>query len=167
MPMDLRSFGWNSSKPAGSQLRLLTLAVVAPADEQISFAGSTYGTPTSDLPGDPRNLPWNWSGAICRIPENYWAAYPREFSRPAFDNHDMNRFFFLPRRDPFPPGAAEHSTSCQSAFVRHGSEQEPHSGNRSTSNDALLGARGYQLGQQDERKREGEEMAAFRRENFC
>ena len=86
--------------------------VVAPADEQISFAGSMHGTLDFLTCQAIRETfaTGNWSlSRLAAYLENYWAAYPREFSRPAFiDNHDMNRFFFT----------AEESVSAQEAALR-------------------------------------------------
>jgi len=72
--------------------------VVAPADEQITFAGSMHGTldflTCQALRETFATRHWSLSHLAGYL-ENYWAAYPRDFSRPAFiDNHDMNRFFF-------------------------------------------------------------------------
>jgi glycosidase len=105
--------------------------------------------------------------------ENYWAAYPREFSRPAFiDNHDMNRFFFT----------AQGSVSAQEAalqllylmpgppIVYYGSEQELSQRQSIHANNAL-GFDEARLPMNWEGQKEHNsakvmrEMAAFRRQN--
>ncbi len=104
--------------------------IVAPADEQISFAGSMHGALDFQTCQALRETFATGQWSLSRLAgylENYWAAYPRGFSRPAFiDNHDMNRFFF----------AAGNSPSAQEAALRllyllpgapivyYGSEQE-------------------------------------------
>ena len=86
--------------------------IVAPADEQISFAGSMHGTldflTCQALRETFATGHWSLSHLAGYL-EAYWAAFPREFSRPAFiDNHDMNRFFFT----------AMESVSAQEAALR-------------------------------------------------
>ncbi|MEN6531863.1 MAG: alpha-amylase family glycosyl hydrolase, partial [Anaerolineaceae bacterium] len=150
--------------------------VVAPADEQISFAGSMHGTLDFLTCQAIRETfaTGNWSlSHFAGYLENYWAAYPCEFSRPAFiDNHDMNRFFFT----------AEGSVSAQEAALRllylmpgppivyYGSEQELLQRQSIHSNDALgfdEARVAINWDEQDERNsaKVMREMAAFRREN--
>jgi glycosidase len=150
--------------------------VVAPADEQISFAGSMHGTLDFLTCQAIRETfaTGNWSlSHFAGYLENYWAAYPREFSRPAFiDNHDMNRFFFT----------AEGSVSAQEAALRllylmpgppivyYGSERELSQRQSIHSNDALgfdEARMAINWDEQDERNsaKMMREMAAFRREN--
>ena len=150
--------------------------VVAPADEQISFAGSMHGTLDFLTCQAIRETfaTGNWSlSHFAGYLENYWAAYPREFSRPAFiDNHDMNRFFFT----------AEGSVSAQEAALRllylmpgppivyYGSERELSQRQSIHSNDALgfdESRMAIDWDEQDERNsaKVMREMAAFRREN--
>lgn len=150
--------------------------VVAPADEQISFAGSMHGTLDFLTCQAIRETfaAGNWSlSHFAGYLENYWAAYPREFSRPAFiDNHDMNRFFFT----------AEGSVSAQEAALRllylmpgplivyYGSERELSQRQSIHSNDALGFDEARAAIDWDERDERNSakvmrEMAAFRREN--
>ena len=150
--------------------------VVAPADEQISFAGSMHGTLDFLTCQAIRETfaTGNWSlSHFAGYLENYWAAYPREFSRPAFiDNHDMNRFFFT----------AEGTVSAQEAALRllylmpgppivyYGSERELSQRQSIHSNDALgfdEARMAINWDEQDERNsaKVMREMAAFRREN--
>ena len=72
--------------------------VVTPPDEQITFAGGMHGTldflTCQALRETFATRQWPLSHLAGYL-ENYWVAFPKEFSRPAFiDNHDMNRFFF-------------------------------------------------------------------------
>ena len=86
--------------------------VVAPADEQITFFGGMHGTldflTCQALRETFATRHWSLSHLAGYL-EHYWAAFPGEFSRPAFiDNHDMNRFFFT----------ARESASAQEAALR-------------------------------------------------
>jgi len=86
--------------------------VVTPPDEQITFAGGMHGTldflTCQALRETFATGNWNLNHLAGYL-EAYWAAFPREFSRPAFiDNHDMNRFFFT----------AMGSVSAQEAALR-------------------------------------------------
>lgn len=72
--------------------------IVAPADEQITFAGGMHGTldflTCQALRETFATRHWSLSHFAGYL-ESYWGAFPKGFSRPAFiDNHDMNRFFF-------------------------------------------------------------------------
>ncbi len=151
--------------------------VVAPADEQISFAGSMHGTLDFLTCQAVRETfaTGNWSlSRFAGYLENYWADYPREFSRPAFiDNHDMNRFFFT----------ALGSVSAQEAALRllyllpgapivyYGSERELSQRQSIHSNDALGFDEARRASDCDERDERNSakvirEMAAFRREHL-
>lgn len=86
--------------------------IVAPADEQISFAGSMHGTldflTCQALRETFATRQWSLSRLAAYL-ENYRAGFPVDFSRPAFiENHDMNRFFFT----------ALGSSSAQEAALR-------------------------------------------------
>ena len=150
--------------------------IVAPADEQISFAGGMHGTLDFLTCQALRETfaTGHWSlGHLASYLENYWAAFPREFSRPAFiDNHDMNRFFFT----------AEESVTSQEAalsllylmpgapIVYYGSEQELSQGQSIHANDAL-GFDEARMAMDWEGRKEHTSakvvraMAAFRQEN--
>jgi len=150
--------------------------VVAPADEQITFAGGMHGTldflSCQALRETFATGHWSLSHLAGYL-ENYWAAYPREFSRPAFiDNHDMNRFFFT----------AQESVSAQEAALRllylmpgppivyYGSEQEL-SQRQSIHAKNALGfdeARLPMIWEEQEENNSAKvmrEMATFRRQN--
>ena len=150
--------------------------IVAPADEQISFAGSMHGTldflSCQALRETFATGHWSLSHLAGYL-ENYRAAYPREFSRPAFiDNHDMNRFFFT----------AEESVSAQEAalkllylmpgppIVYYGSERELTQRQSIHANDALGFDEARMPIDWEERKEHNSakvmrEMAAFRQQN--
>ncbi len=150
--------------------------IVAPADEQITFAGGMHGTldflTCQALRETFATGHWSLSHLAGYL-ENYWAAYPREFSRPAFiDNHDMNRFFFT----------AQESISAQEAALRllylmpgapivyYGSEQELSQRQSIHANNALGFDEARMPIDWEERKEHNSarvlrEMAAFRREN--
>lgn len=86
--------------------------IVAPADEQITFAGGMHGTldflTCQALRETFATGHWSLS-QLAGYLENYPAGFPEGFSRPAFiDNHDMNRFLFT----------AEGSASAQEAALR-------------------------------------------------
>jgi len=150
--------------------------VVGGADEQITFAGSMHGTldflSCQALRETFATGHWSLSHLAGYL-ENYWAAYPREFSRPAFiDNHDMNRFFFT----------GQESVSAQEAALRlfylmpgppivyYGSEQELSQRKSIHANDAL-GFDEARLPMDWEAQKEHNsakvmrEMAAFRQQN--
>ena len=86
--------------------------IVAPADEQFSFAGSMHGVLDFQTCQALRETFASGGWSLSRLAgylESYWAAYPRAFSKPAFiDNHDMNRFFF----------SASGSAASQAAALR-------------------------------------------------
>jgi cyclomaltodextrinase len=150
--------------------------IVAPADEQITFAGSMHGTldflTCQALRETFATGIWSLSHLAGYL-ENYWADYPKAFSRPAFiDNHDMNRFFFT----------AEGSVSTQEAALRllylmpgapivyYGSERELSQRQSIHTADAL----GFDEARQemdwvDKKERKSakvmRDMAAFRRGN--
>ncbi len=150
--------------------------IVAPADEQITFAGGMHGTldflTCQALRETFATGHWSLSHLAGYL-ENYWAAYPREFSRPAFiDNHDMNRFFFT----------AQESISAQEAALRllylmpaapivyYGSEQELSQRQSIHANNALGFDEARMQIDWDQQKEHNSarvlrEMAAFRREN--
>ena len=150
--------------------------IVAPADEQITFAGGMHGTldflTCQALRETFATGHWSLSHLAGYL-ENYWAAYPRAFSRPAFiDNHDMNRFFFT----------AQESVSAQEAAFRllflmpgapivyYGSEQELSQRQSIHSNNALGFDEARMPIDWDQQKKHHSasvlrEMAAFRREN--
>jgi glycosidase len=150
--------------------------VVAPAEEQVQFEGSMHGTLDFLTCQALRETfaTGNWSlSHLAGYLENYWAAYPREFSRPAFvDNHDMIRFFFT----------AQGSVSAQEAalqllylmpgppIVYYGSEQELSQRQSIHANNAL-GFDEARLPMNWEGQKEHNsakvmrEMAAFRRQN--
>jgi glycosidase len=150
--------------------------IVAPADEQITFAGSMHGTldflTCQALRETFATGHWPLSHLAGYL-ENYWAAYPHEFSRPAFiDNHDMNRFFFT----------AQESVSAQEAALRllylmpgppivyYGSERELsqrqsiHANNALGFDEARM-AIDWEVQTEPNSAKVLREMAAFRREN--
>ena len=150
--------------------------VVGPADEQITFAGSMHGTldflSCQALRETFATRHWSLSHLAGYL-ENYWAAYPREFSRPAFiDNHDMNRFFFT----------AQGSVSSQEAALRllylmpgppivyYGSEQELSQRQSIHANNALgFDEARLPMNWEGQKERNSakvmREMATFRRQN--
>ena len=150
--------------------------VVAPADEQITFFGGMHGTLDFLTCQALRETfaTGHWSlDHLAGYLENYWAAYPREFSRPAFiDNHDMNRFFFT----------AEESVSRQEVALRllyllpsapivyYGSERALSQRQSIHSNDALgfdeaRMAMDWEELSETTSAKVMREMAAFRREH--
>jgi glycosidase len=150
--------------------------VVGTADEQITFAGSMHGTLDFLTCQALRETfaTGNWSlSHLAGYLENYWAAYPREFSRPAFiDNHDMNRFFFT----------AQGSVSAQEAalkllylmpgppIVYYGSERELSQRQSIHANNALgFDEARLPMNWEGQKERNSakviQEMAAFRRQN--
>lgn len=150
--------------------------IVAPADEQITFAGGMHGTLDFFSCQALRETfaTGNWAlSHLAGYLENYWVGFPRGFSRPAFiDNHDMNRFYFT----------ALESVSAQVAalkllylmpgapIVYYGSEREL-SQRQSIHADGALGfdqareAVNWAEQEGHASARTMREMAAFRREN--
>lgn len=150
--------------------------IVAPADEQITFAGSMHGTldflTCQALRETFATRHWSLN-QLAGYLENYWAAYPLEFSRPAFiDNHDMNRFFFT----------SQGSVPAQQAALRllylmpgapivyYGSERELSQCQSIHANNALgfdeaRPAMDWEEEQDHTSERVMREMAAFRQQN--
>lgn len=150
--------------------------IVAPADEQITFAGGMHGTldflTCQALRETFATGHWTLS-QLAGYLENYRAGFPLEFSRPAFiDNHDMNRFFFT----------ANESVSAQEAALRllyllpgqpvvyYGSERELSQRQSIHANDALgFDEARLEMDWEEPKKHISakvmREMAAFRREH--
>jgi glycosidase len=150
--------------------------IVAPADEQITFAGGMHGTLDFLTCQAIRETfaTGHWSlSHLAGYLENYRVGFPRKFSRPAFiDNHDMNRFFFT----------ARESFSAQEAalkllyllpgppIVYYGTEQELSQRQSIHANDALgfdeaRMAMDWKGQKEHTSAKVMREMAAFRREN--